>query len=903
MITQSLDGTWKLKCLGEERTVDARVPGSVLSALLAANRIPDPYWRMEEYPVRDLFRQDYVYRLEFEPAAEVLAQPHIELVCSGLDTIAELSLNGRPLGTADNMHCTWTYDVKNNLREGVNSLEIIFRSPLKYMDDARAACADTITYVPTGGMPGSNFIRKAHSMFGWDWGPQLPDAGIWRDIALQAGPGAKLEDVLILQNHEVQDHKMHDPAAQDHKVQDYKVQDYKVQDPAAQDPKVQGQKMQDYAAQDHEVQEHKMQDLTAQDPAAQDRAVNAVRLTVQACIANADHLDDEYTVHVRLIGPDGSSLEGGAQVRDGRAAVELHIQNPQLWWPSGYGEQPLYRLETSLRLKGRTVEAVDERVHTIGLRTLTVSTERDAYGEEFAFVVNGVKIFAMGADYIPEDSVLDRVNAGRTERLIADCVKANFNCIRVWGGGYYPDDFFYDSCDRHGLIVWQDLMFACNVYSLSEDFERNIRQEADENVRRIRHHASLGLWCGNNEMEMGWCEWPKVTGHSDKLKADYIKQFEYVLPKVVRNADPVTFYWASSPSSGVCFDRPNDENRGDVHYWDVWHGMKPFTDYRNYDFRFCSEFGFQSFPSLKTVESFTLPEDRNIFSPVMESHQKNGEANGKIMYYLSSYYRYPKDFDSLLYVSQLLQAEAIRCGVEHWRRHRGRCMGAIYWQLNDCWPVASWASIDYFGRWKALHYEAKRFYAPKMLTAVNEGYAVTLHLHNESRTPLSAQVRVRLADTDFRVLEERTADVQIEALSAAPVLTCDFTERMAVAALRDDKVFAAYELILDGQKVSGGSLLFVRPKQFEFPQCSYGVQVEESETGESFKIHVTSDRYAQYVELSLLTMDAVFSDNYFSITDLVGVLVEIPKRELPAGITAAALQSDLRVRSIRDTFE
>lgn len=828
-----------MNCPVEDWTIEAQVPGSVLSALLAAGRIPDPYWRMEEYPVRDLFWKDYVYEVEFEPAGEVLAQPHVELVCDGLDTIAELSLNGQPLGTADNMHRTWTYDVKDKLEEGVNSLEIVFRSPLKYMEDARAACADTITYVPTGGMPGSNFIRKAHSMFGWDWGPQLPDAGIWRGIALQAGRGAKLDDVLILQNHEVQDHKMQDHTAQGH-------------------------------------------------------AVNAVRLTVQA--AALDCPDDDCAVHVRLIGPDGSLLESEAQVCGGKAAAELDVQSPLLWWPNGYGEQPLYRLETSLRLRGQTV---DERVHTVGLRTITVSTERDAYGEEFAFVVNGVKIFAMGADYIPEDSILDRVNAERTERLIADCVKANFNCIRVWGGGYYPDDFFYDSCDRHGLIVWQDLMFACNVYSLSEEFEQNIRQEVDENVRRIRHHASLGLWCGNNEMEMGWCEWPKVTGHSDKLKADYIKQFEYVLPKVVRNADPETFYWASSPSSGGCFDLPNDENRGDVHYWDVWHGMKPFTDYLNYYFRFCSEFGFQSFPSLKTVESFTLPEDRNIFSPVMESHQKNGEANGKIMYYLSSYYRYPKDFDSLLYVSQLLQAEAIRCGVEHWRRHRGRCMGAIYWQLNDCWPVASWASIDYFGRWKALHYEAKRFYAPQLLTAVNEGYAVTLYLHNEGRTPLNAQVRVRLADTDFRVQEERTADVHIDALSAASVLTCDFTERMG--SLRENSVFAAYELIVDGRKVSGGSLLFVRPKQFEFPRCSYGVRVEES--GDSFQIRVVSDRYAQHVELSLLTMDAVFSDNYFAITDLDGALIEIPKRELPAGTTAAALQSDLRVRSIRDAFE
>ncbi len=387
------------------------------------------------------------------------------------------------------------------------------------------------------------------------------------------------------------------------------------------------------------------------------------------------------------------------------AVLTSSIHNPKLWWPNGYGDQPLYKVQVELLDEDGTVlETITKR---IGLRTLTISQEKDLWGKEFAFCVNGVKIFAMGGNYIPEDCIYSRITPEVQKYLLESCKRANFNCVRVWGGGYYPSDHFYDLCDEMGLIVWQDLMFACNVYDLTEEFEDNITKEITENVKRLRHHASLGLWCGNNEMESAWDHWPEVQSESKYLRADYIKMFEYVIPKAVRAADSETFFWQSSPSSGGCFDDPDDENRGDCHYWDVWHGQKPFTDYQKHYFRFCSEFGFQSFPCLKTVESFTEEKDRNIFSRVMENHQKNPAANGKILYYLSENFRYPENFRKLLYVSQILQGMAMKYGVDHWRRHRGRCMGTLYWQINDNWPVASWASIDYFGRWKALHYMAK----------------------------------------------------------------------------------------------------------------------------------------------------------------------------------------------------
>ena len=333
---------------------------------------------------------------------------------------------------------------------------------------------------------------------------------------------------------------------------------------------------------------------------------------------------------------------------------EIVIERPQLWWPNGFGAQPLYTVEVRLYAGGKQVDAWKKR---IGLRTLTMHIEKDAYGESFAHEVNGVQVFAMGADYIPEDSIFPRINEARTRELLRQCKEAHFNTIRVWGGGYYPDDWFYDACDEMGLMVWQDFLFACAVYNLTDEFEDNIRAEFADNIKRLRHHASLALWCGNNEMEM-FVErglWVKTPIQ----KSDYVKMYEYILPKVLKELDPQTFYWPASPSSGGGFDDPNGFDRGDVHYWDVWHGNVPFTDYRRYYFRYLSEFGFQSFPSVETVKTFALPEDCNPFSYVMEKHQRNNAANGKIMNYLYQTYLYPTSFDAFVYASQLLQAAAL----------------------------------------------------------------------------------------------------------------------------------------------------------------------------------------------------------------------------------------------------
>ena len=786
----NLGGAWRMREADSETWHSAHVPGSVYADLMADGTMPDPFWRENELDAFERMKKDYVYQRAFTVTEAQLAHAHVELVCEGLDTLAHVSLNGREIAFADNMHITWVWDVKEQLHAGENTLEIRFDSPILY-------CAKKAEEAPgwesSDATPGFRHLRKAHCMFGWDWGPRLPDAGIWRPIFLRTWDTARLENALMLQAH-------HD---------------------------------------------------------------GVVDVTIRPEIAGESAWSAEITA------PDGEVLT----LPETTAAEQvITIEHPQLWWPNGLGKQPLYRVTVRLATG-------DTRVWRIGLRTMTVSREKDEWGEEFCHVVNGVKVFAMGADYIPEDNILARVTPERTRRLLEDCKAANFNAIRVWGGGYYPDDAFYDICDELGLMVWQDLMYACAFYDLTPDFERSIRVETQQNVARLRHHASLALICGNNEMEMFMAgansalinhrTWEFVPTYPHHI-TDYVKMFEYILPAIVKETAPQTYWWPASPSSGGNFDAPNDENRGDNHYWDVWHGEKPFTEYRKFFFRYASEFGFQSFPCLKSVEQFTLPDDRNIFSRVMERHQRNQAANGKILSYLSQTFRYPNSFDDLLYASQLMQAEAIRYGVEHWRRNRGRCMGAIIWQLNDIWPVASWASIDYYGRWKALHYAAKRFFAPVMISAEEEGELSQNPKINEYHpAPLEKSFRLNVCNETLRdvtgevVWALRTPDGAIvrqnQQTLTIPAMSAKWLDKVDCADASLTGHYVSFAFVVDDVAVSEGTCIFCAPKHFEFVDPRLTLETR----GDT--LVVTSHAYAKQVWLESEDADLLLDDNAFDM--------------------------------------
>ncbi|MCM1253965.1 MAG: glycoside hydrolase family 2 protein [Clostridium sp.] len=838
MKTTKLNQNWQMKILGDnvyhitQEWMDVTIPGSVYGNLLEKGLMPDPYDKMNELDALKLMEQDFCFGTTFYLTKEQLEADCLLLCFQGIDTLSDIYLNDIYLGHCDNMHRTWKYDIRGAAKEGENRLKVVIYSPTKYI-----AAENEKVY--TGGakecMEGFPHLRKAHCMFGWDWGPRLPDAGIFRDVSIIEGNKAGLEQVYITQEWQ-------------------ETLQAETVYAAAETGKAVGAEAWQEAA-------TKTQQVTV-----------VLDVTIEYFTDDAPQ-ENELVIKTALFDPEGVRIAAKSSIcRDEEGFVHtvadwdrLTVENPKRWWPNGYGEQPLYTVEVVLEDAAGVV--LDSFIRRIGLRTMNVNTDKGEWGECFAHEVNGVKIFAMGADYIPEDNILSRVTKERTRKLLEDAAAAHHNCIRVWGGGYYPDDWFYDACDELGFIVWQDFMFACAQYELDEEFERNISAEIRDNIRRIRHHACLGLWCGNNEMETQTLD--GAWQPSIKQKYDYIKLYEYIIPKIVKEEDPAAFYWPSSPSSGGNFDNPWDENRGDTHYWDVWHGNKPFTEYRKFYFRYLSEFGFQSFPCLKTVETYTEPEDRNIFSRVMEMHQRNKAANGKILNYLSATYLYPANFEMLLYASQLLQADAIRYGIEHFRRHRGRCMGTVVWQLNDIWPVASWSGIDYYGRWKALHYAEKRAFAPIMISCEEKGElserpycieqpapiekSVRIHVANETMQAVAGTVYWELCEPDSTVLLSGKEDVAVPPLDGRWLDKLDFSDYDEL------HIYLRCRFCVNGETVSRNGCLFTAPKHFAFadPKLSW--------RREGDSLIISSKAYAKSVEIQGVDGDVKLSDNFFDM--------------------------------------
>ena len=765
-----LNGIWQIS--GGKYKTEGQVPGSVYSILLNNGLMQDPFYRDNESQALEIMDNDFTFSRKFNFNSEF---KKTILVCEGIDTLCDLYINGKKIARTDNMHRTYKFDVTEYLVNGENEIKAFFPCLDKYIKEL-----DKDMDLPCGphALKGYMHVRKAHCMLGWDWGPRLPDAGIWRDIYLMNADEPYIEDVRILQNHK--------------------------------DGKA---------------------------------TLNVTAKTSLKC-----------DINIKITSPSGEELV----VENGK---DVLISKPELWWPNGYGKQNLYKVEVKAIKNGKVTDVNEKKV---GLRTLTLCKEKDEWGESFCHVINGIKIFAMGADYIPEDNILSRINKERTETLLKDCLFANNNAIRVWGGGYYPDDYFFDLCDELGLIVFFDCMFACAAYPFGEKFTKNVEAEIYDNFKRIRHHACIGVISGNNEIEESALCW------EDWLKEGYLELFEKTIPNILSEVCPEIPYVPSSPSSFGSFNDPRNENFGDSHYWMVWHGNLPFSEYRKHFFRYLSEFGFQSFPTMKTIEECTLPQDRNPFSRVMELHQRNASANGKILNYLSQTYLYPMSFDTVVYASQLLQAEAMKYGVEHLRRNRGRCMGTLYWQLNDIWPVASWASIDSSGRYKALHYEAKRFYEPIHISCEETGeYSVRkdiideriigyetkakLFVNNDTLNDVNGIVEWKLMNVNGNVLESGEEELFVKALSVANLEEIDFNK----TDVKNNYLSYAYKV--NGETVSKGTVLFTKPKHFDFIDPNLSVEINGDE------ITVKANAYAKYVEIYDETGDLKLSDNFFDM--------------------------------------
>ncbi|MGD2122905.1 MAG: glycoside hydrolase family 2 protein, partial [Gemmatimonadota bacterium] len=716
--TVSLSDGWEFRWAGEATGVGmpqdlrdtlsswlpATVPGTVHTDLLDQGLIPDPFYRNGEMRVQWIGEEDWVYRNTFIAASSMLEKEVVQLVFHGLDTFAEVRLNGNTILEADNMFRSWVADVRRLLRAGENTLEILFRSPLPPALDARSALPYELPAGNDRGDPPSRvFVRKAAYHYGWDWGPRLVTSGIWRPVELVGWSGGRIADLHLATD--------------------------SITDEAG--------------------------FLNA-----------AVDISITQGEADRRAAGGDVPMIVTLSSPEGAfealSHQIAVQAGINRAEFSVRITEPQLWWPNGMGEAHLYTVQADLKAGNR----VDTVSHRVGIRTVELVTEPDSVGESFFFEVNGVPVFMRGANVIPLDHFSPRVTEEDYRALFEDVVWANMNMLRVWGGGIYEEKTFYDLADENGILIWQDFMFANGMYPGDSAFLANVEAEAIHQVRRLRNHPSLALWCGNNEMDEGWKNWGwarnyDTPGDSAAVRNAYETIFHEILPNVVGELDPGRRYWPSSPSLG--WGDPESLNRGDSHYWGVWHGQEDFQVFAEKLPRFSSEYGFQAFPPMETVEAFTLPSDRGLFHPIVLAHQKHPIGNELILDYMGRDYPVPESFDDFVYVSQLLQARGMAVAFEAHRRAMPRTMGTLYWQLNDTWPVVSWSSRDYFGRLKALHYKTRKAFAPTLISPVLHGDTLQVWGVRDPVVPEPdpAALLLELVDFDGPILWEDSISVSL----------------------------------------------------------------------------------------------------------------------------------------------
>lgn len=785
---------WTMQCSGDPVTYHCTIPCSVYDTLLAHHAIEDPYYRENEREVFAISEEDFRFTTEFpRPMGET---GRVILCFDGIDTIAGIALNGEFLARTNNMHRRWRFDITDRLQD-INRLEVTIDSPLRYITKKQK---DHPLWGVNSTVPGFPHIRKAHYMFGWDWGPKLPDLGIWRDVYLEMWDDGRIDNVQYLQKH-------HD---------------------------------------------------------------GVVDLTVKPTF---EVIKEPMKWAFAIYDPDGNRIYKSTLMPiEENSRLTVTIDDPKLWWAHGYGDPNLY--VCIVLLTDENGEPMDSRRERIGLRTLQIRQDKDEWGESFCMNLNGKDIFSMGANWIPFDNILPRCTPERQEALLQACLDANYNTVRVWGGGFYPNDAFFDFCDENGLIVWEDLMFACANYRLTDEFWATVEQEIRDNIKRLRNHPSLGLWCGNNEIETSFETWG--LPENPQAKEDYIEMFERRIPAVVLELDPDRFYWRSSPSAhGGCKDTDSN-SAGDMHYWDIWHGLKPFTAFRELYYRFCSEYGFESVPSLKTISAVCDPEegDLNLLSPVMEAHHKCEGGSEKIMYYMAQMMRYPETFEDVIFASQYVQAECLRSNVEHMRRHRGRCMGSLYWQLGDSNPCISWSSIDYNGRWKAAHYYAKRFYAPVLLSAGPFGVP-TFNISNETQEAFRGTIVWEMRDEDSRIVESGRIPASVAPLSAKFFKRIDALHPYYTEENRRTH-YLTYRLEQDNEVISSAISLLCPPKKIARKRAN--IHMELRKLASHYIVTLVSDAFVPAAALECKHIDVVFSDNWFPMHANEPVNITIPKR-------------------------
>lgn len=782
----------------------ATVPGVVHTDLMANGLIEDPFFGLNERSVQWVDKEDWIYEAVFTADKEVLNKERIELVFEGLDTYADVFLNGKKLLSADNMFRCWRVDAKAQLREGQNTLQVYFHSVVK-VDMPKWEALPFQYYrwndqSANGGLLDrkiSVFCRKAGYHYGWDWGPRLVTSGIWRPVYLEAWNTMRINDIFYNQKSVTE-----------------KRADIDVE---------------------FEVESQK-------------QASAILRIT-----------DEKSGVVLSM-----KSIVLNAGVNN--VLVPIVLNKPKLWWSNGLGEPHRYAFRAELVSDDKVADA---KHHDIAVRSLKVIREEDKDGRSFYFELNGRRVFAKGANYIPCDSFLPRVTDQVYEKCIADAVAVNMNMLRVWGGGIYENAKFYEECEKNGIMVWQDFMFACALYPVEGAMIDNIRQEAIDNIKRLRNYGCIALWCGNNECYDTLMAYKRQcdklgTGYKyyELQKAQFDFQYYELLPEVCAKYDPSRYYHPMSPWSAKDVKQMHAPHRGDLHYWSVWGGNLPFDSYNTTRTRFMSEFGFQSFPEIASIKRYAPDEkDWDIHSEVMMSHQRGGvKANGKIKKYLESEYWPQPDFRKFLYMGQVMQGDAIKIAVEAHRRDMPFCQGSLFWQHNDCWPVASWSSRDYYGRWKAQHYFARHFFDRYLLSAYNRDGRLRVFAVSDNQEDVKADLEVKMMTFTGEVVNSYKRRITLPA-NTSTVVYDEPTEKALAGAKAEDLVIVSSLRI--GGKLYTNNNYFIKQRELNFPKANVTADVVKCNGG--VEVRLSTDNFARAVYLSIDDTDNFFEDNYFDM--------------------------------------
>ena len=833
---KNLHEGWKFRQARLTNWYPATVPGVVHTDLLQNKIIEDPFFRLNERGLQWIDKEDWVYETCFTLAADMMRKENMELVFEGLDTYADVYLNDECILKANNMFRRWSIPVRQYIREENNILKVYFHSPVKIdvpkWDALPYQYPASNDQSENGGLFNkkiSIFARKAGYHYGWDWGPRLVTSGIWRPVYIRAWSDLRINDVFIEQK--------------------------------------------EVGAGRAVIAGHVELDA--------DKDMDGVLVTIT----------DEATG--RVLGEWQADLKRGTN----RVTVDFVLHKPKLWWSNGLGEPFLYRFRTDIIAGG---ELLDSKTERVGIRSLKVVHQPDKDGHTFYIELNGRPVFAKGANYIPLDNFLPRVTPENYKRTILDAAGVNMNMLRVWGGGIYENDVFYDLCDEHGIMIWQDFMFACSMYPAEGALLDNIHQEAVDNVKRLRNHACIALWCGNNECQDAWLGWGwkreierQNKEYADKIWAQYRQQYHVTLPGVVKEYAPGTFYWPSSP---FAFEREmSGTTDGDRHYWSVWHGKAPISDYDSEKSRFFSEYGFQSFPEFESVKRYApYPEDWDIRSEVMMSHQRGGDhANGLIETYLLNEYKKPRDFRAFLYMNHVLQGDAIKTAIESHRRQMPYNMGTLFWQHNDCWPVASWASRDYYGRWKAQHYYVRKAYDDILISPVVEGDDLKVYAVSDRLENTSGRLQLQVCQFDGTVVHHWGKSVGISGNDSRVCFSAPLAKLLEGA--NRGTVYVRVDYTDKSGRVYHNNYCLGKQKDMDYPKVDLQTEVRSIEGG--YEVTVSADKFARAVCLSVADNESVYSDNYFDVQPKSSVQVQVRTR-----LSAEAFNGSLRLTCLNNEF-